>query len=135
PGVLNRLVANWYQVLCELQPDMIITDHAPTALMVSRDMGIPRINFGDGFTCPAPEYPLSQLHESLSTDAIKSDERYVVEYCNKALAIQGISPISQLADIYQVNETFLMTLAELDHLGKRPQVFYGGIPESERNGL
>ncbi|MTI12167.1 glycosyltransferase [Sansalvadorimonas verongulae] len=130
--VLGRLVSNWHRLLCELKPDMLIADHSPTALMVSRDMAIPRINFGDGFTCPLPTYPLPTLHNALPRSVIENDEAHVLSDCNEALEAQGISPMKELADIYRVNETFLMTLRELDHLGSRPQVNYGGVlfPES-----
>lgn len=126
PEILPRLVANWYRTLCELEPDMLIADHSPTALMTSRDMGIPRINFGDGFTCPPPSNPLPQLHSSFLQESTLADEAKVLKYCNQALAVQGISPMGELADIYRVNETFLTTLAELDHLGERAQVHYSG---------
>ena len=125
--ILSRLVANWYRTLCELEPDMLITDHSPTALMVSRDMGIPRINFGDGFTCPPPSSPLPQLHSSLSLETTLADEGKVLGYCNQALAVQGVSSMNELADIYRVSETFLMTLPELDHLGARSQIHYSGV--------
>ena len=126
PEILGRLVANWHSMLNTLEPDMLIADHSPTALMVSRDMGIPRINFGDGFTCPPPTFPLPKLHNALTQRAIESDEAKVLGYCNQALETQGLSPMSQLADMYRVHETFLMTLPELDHLGSRPQIHYGG---------
>ena len=131
PEILNRLVANWYRTLCGLEPDMLIADHSPTALMTSRDMGIPRINFGDGFTCPPPSEPLPQLHNAFPLTTTLADEAKVLGSCNQALAVQGISPMNALADIYRVNETFLMTLAELDHLGARSQIHYSGVLSEE----
>ncbi len=133
-AILNRLVSSWYELLCRLSPDMVIADHAPTALMVSRDMDIPRINYGDGFTCPAPTSPLPVLHHSITTDGAKADEAIVLGLCNQALSDQGLSPMATLGDIYQVDETFLMTFPALDHLGHREQMHYAGIFENHSQG-
>ena len=133
--ILNRLVAGWFFLLSRLKPDMIIADHSPTALMVSRDMNIPRINFGDGFTCPAPVSPLPVLHSAITTAEVQADECTVLDYCNQALAAQGVSPMNCLADIYKVNETFLITLPTLDHLGYKAQMHYSGVIELQNKGV
>ena len=134
-AILNRLVKDWSELLHWLSPDMIIADHAPTALMVSRDMGIPRINYGDGFTCPAPAYPLPALHTSVSIDEICADEAVVLGYCNNALMAQGLSPMETLGDLYRVDEILLMTLPALDHLGFREQMHYSGLCLIDEDGV
>ena len=54
------------------------------------------------------------------------DEITVLEHCNNALRQNGLAPVQSLSEIYQVDETFLLTVPELDHLGGRLQVTYSG---------
>ncbi len=132
--ILSRKVSNWYQLLRRLEPDLLIADHAPTALMVSRNLLIPRINFGDGFTCPPPSRPLPVLLNSIPLKQVLDDEQVILNHCNRALDSLGLTSLTALGDIFQVDETFLLTIPELDHLGVRPQVHYCGPLSPETSG-
>ncbi|CAM3718233.1 glycosyltransferase [Parendozoicomonas haliclonae] len=127
PEILGCLVRDWFYLLAELSPDLLIADHAPTALMVSRDWDIPRINYGDGFTCPAPTSPLPVLHGDISLNDVLQSEWQILGWCNQTLEQLGLSPLEWLGQIYDVDEVFLMTWPELDHLGHREQVCYHGV--------
>ncbi len=145
PDILNEMVVRWHRLLESLAPDMLIADHAPTALMVSRDMAIPRINYGDGFTCPPPSDPLPLLYptgaeagfdrEDICLDDARTSEQQMLEHCNQALALCNCSAMEKLGDIYRVDETFLMTVPALDHLGSRTQVSYSGLLPADDTGL
>ncbi|MCL6270424.1 hypothetical protein M3P05_10880 [Sansalvadorimonas sp. 2012CJ34-2] len=132
-GTLQFLISGWKQLFNDIHPDILIADHAPTALLVARDFNIPRINFGDGFTCPPPSKPLPFLSQTADREQVGVDEELVLQYCNRALYQEGLSPLSFLGELYQVDETFLLTVPELDHLGKRYQVHYcGGLPAEKK---
>ena len=129
----NQFIPAWYALISCLKPDMLIADHAPTALLVTREMGICRINYGDGFTCPRPSAPLPFLSRSVTRVQIIEDEKQVLENCNEVLSCMGLQPLDYLGELYEVDETFLLTIPELDHLGKRHQVHYcGGLPAKRR---
>ena len=126
PPSLDKLLRQWYRLLSGLSPDIVIADHAPSALLVSRSLKVVRISFGDGFTCPPPSAPLPLFSDNLPLLQLLEEERQLVDNCNTVLAAIGLEGIGSLGDIYQVDETLLLTYPELDHFGVRPQVHYYG---------
>ena len=134
PYVLKQMVKNWHDIILALEPDLLIADHAPTALLVSRGINITRINYGDGFTCPPPSNPLPIFTKTVSRTDVKHDEQTLLSYCNNALHTINLPPLKYLSDIYKVDETFLLTVPELDHLGTRHQVHYCGALKTTQTG-
>ena len=52
PHALAARVQRWRDLFDVVAPSAVITDHAPTALLTARALGIPAVQLGTGFAIP-----------------------------------------------------------------------------------
>jgi len=57
PAALTDGVRRWRSLYAQAAPDLIVFDHAPTALLAARGLGIPRVLLGTGFAFAAACHP------------------------------------------------------------------------------
>ena len=128
-GGLDPLILSWRTLVELVNPNAIVFDHSPTALLAARASAARRILLGTGFSVPPPTEPLPPLRltDPMSPDALQQDEDDILSITNSALERTGIRPLGALADIYgEVDLSLLATYPELDHFGPRPDVRYWG---------
>lgn len=115
-GLLTRTKA-WQSLYTHLQPDLMVFDHAPTALVAAREFNIPRAGFGTGFFSPPRTTPLPNIRPWLQvTDKVLSSiESQVLITTNSVLARLNTPPLGVLADLFDFAEDFICTFPELDH--------------------
>lgn len=116
---LSGLVRAWRQLYATCRPEVLVADHAPTALLAARGQGMRRSLFGNGFFVPPPGRPMPAFRdwEEVSPARIEAAESRVLAACNDSLAQCGAAPIDALSMLFDVDEVFLLGWAELDHLG------------------
>lgn len=115
----------WQQQLAALAPDVLLIDHAPTALLAGVLMQHTIALLGSGFFIPPnrPQLPLFSLFTSGSSAA----EAELVGVFNQVKLQQRQLHLTALADLfYRTDVQFLCTFAELDHYGVRPDGEYWG---------
>ncbi len=130
---LISLLSAWQRLFDLFDPDLIVFDHSPTALLASRTRGAKRALVGSGFFGPPPVSPLPSLRpgERVSPDLLARDEATVLALVNDSLRRTGASELSRLADLYaQADLSVLATYEELDHFGPRSGVRYWGVQAS-----
>ncbi len=124
--------------LCE--PDLVLFEHSPTALIAAHSYGFKKILVGNGFAIPpqppvpsAPFAPFVTTQRTVEVlDGLRADDAVLLKVVNIALDSLGVRQLDSLHDIYgQADEQFLMTLPLLDHFGERPGLRYLGV-ESPR---
>jgi len=129
---LHSLVNSWRNYYDLIQPDLVVFDHSPTALLASRDQSFKKVNMGTGFFCPPLQQPLAPFF----TDSITAEERNeFIEIESKVLAIANtvlsdshIEPLNALSDLYRdVDKTLLMTWPEFDHFPQGRNDEYLGV--------
>ena len=127
-GELRELVERWLTIFSESQPDLIICEHSPTALLAARQSDLPRIVCGAGFFCP----PAGELLPVLrpwrvgQRQALVDSETRVLERTNLALAGLGSRPLARLSELYSdVSADLLLTFPEMDHFGPRTANYWG----------
>ncbi|MHB1036577.1 MAG: glycosyltransferase [Pirellulales bacterium] len=126
---LTRLATAWRSLFDEVQPDLMVFDHSPTALLAARAHPARKALIGTGFFCPPDQCPLPDLRPWLGdvTERLRQEEDLVRTHANRVLASWGIAPLERIAQLYhEVDENFLVTFAELDHYGARSNVRYWG---------
>jgi len=129
---LLGLCRAWQNLFAAVQPDLVIADHSPVALLTARALGIKRAAYGNGFCIPPRVSPMPSLRtwQPADTRRLASSERLALQTANhaiKALAISAesaaspVQPLNALFDLFDNAENFLKTWRELDQYASRSQ--------------
>ena len=134
---LVGMLRGWRSLLKLVAPDMMIADHAPTALLAARTLGIPCATFGHGFFLPPSVSPMPNMRPWMQVpfQRLIDSEQRALAVINGALAQFGAGALDRLSDIYDVADHFLMTYSELDHYQGRSAARYEGVILSADDGL
>ena len=127
---LGILAEAWRYLYRQIEPDLIVFDHSPTALLAARGFPTRQALIGTGFFCPADETPLPNLRPWLRVDSAQllADELGILANVNAVLERWKERPLDRLAQLYYpVDEHFLLTFQELDPYPQRGPVEYWGM--------
>ncbi|AFY62671.1 hypothetical protein [Synechococcus sp. PCC 6312] len=127
---IKQRVQAWQNILNKLDPDLLICDHAPSALLASRDAAYPRVAIGHGFTLPPLSEPMPSLYPwfSLSIEQLQQADQIFLGIVNPVLMEMGIPPLARVAALFDRVERFLCIEPELDHYPIRQgETYWGGI--------
>lgn len=130
---LTPLLRDWRALIEKADPALVITDHAPTALLAARSLGRACARIGTGFCCPPMQEPEAPLMDWLPPDPARRAEsaRLVLGSINAALQAVGAEPLANLAQMHLADEDFVTTYAELDHYTRRSTPRWGVILGTE----
>jgi hypothetical protein len=135
---LAGLVDGWESIFRSVDPDLLLVDHAPTAMLAARGHRFRRATSGTGFFHPLPESPIPTFRdwESIPDERLIEAERAVLDTCNAVLASRSQPPLSALHEIVAADEHFLLTVPELDHFARRgrdpAQRYHGSLPPASQ---
>ena len=113
----------WSDRFRNLQPDFILADYAPTALLSAMSLDIPRGAIGTGFTLPPMTTPLPFLHPWLDSPVKELSD---IEDRVLATIRRHVPSVRSVAGIFEGAERFLLALPELDHFEVRSSEKYIG---------
>lgn len=131
--ILGGLIGAWRQLIRLVDPDLVLVDHSPTALIGARLEDVPRASIGTGFMMPPRISPMPTMQPWRSVDPARlaRAEADVLARINAAVTGQGGRAYSALFEILDVQGRFLTTFPEFDHYGPRAEEEYlGGIDVS-----
>jgi UDP:flavonoid glycosyltransferase YjiC (YdhE family) len=128
PVALLGMVSSWLNLIRLFKADLLVVDHAPTALYAARLVGLPAIPIGTGFEIPPDHTPLPSIRpwETIPDARLLHAEEFVLERLNGLVSKLGGRPISRITDLFQSPNKLLATFAELDHYGVRAGETYVG---------
>lgn len=132
---LHGVVCAWRTLFCNVRPDLMLVDHAPTALLAARSFAMRRALIGAGFFIPPLRSPMPAFRdwESVPSERVAASDARALATCNAVMdAVQG-PRLSAFQELFQVDEAFLLGWPELDHLeGMRdrdaPPRVWGRLP-------
>jgi len=139
-GRLQGLVQGWQSLLDAIAPDLLLADHAPTALLAARGRRLRRALIGNGFFLPPAVCPLPSFRqwERIDPQRLAYTEARALTTCNAVLATRGEAPLAALHELTAADEQFLLTWPELDHYGTgaqgRPGARYWGALPARTQG-
>lgn len=123
---LSGLVSAWRTLFDFIKPDLMLCDHAPTALLASRGLSfsgrsVPKVAVGMPFSVPDDNRPAGVF---FAGDLAKNDiilyEDDLVKVINKVCIEFSITRINNLADLFSdLEKCIFQTYSELDHYGYR----------------
>lgn len=125
---LIGLVKGWLYLFDSVAPDLVVVDHAPTALLAAHVGGRRAVAFGPGFNVPpdAGPTPNMQPWRKVGDEALAAMDERALASLNAVADRFGAKPFGRVADLFRVEATVLATFAELDHYGEREGVTYVG---------
>lgn len=127
-GMLRGLIAGWRSLMRVTNADVVIADHAPTALIAARLEGIPISVIGTPFSVLPETHPAPNMRDWIAVLPARladSDSR-VLAVINAVLPHD--SPrISALHQIFSGAEKFFIGTPETDHYGARADAIYFGL--------
>ena len=119
----------WRSIFRAVDPDVIVFDHSPTALLAARPFRAKRVTLGTGFFCPLDESPLQCLQPWIGADMTQAarDEQEILERINALLESWSQPPLTRVAGLFHPSdEHVLATFAEMDHYQGRTGARYWG---------
>lgn len=128
---LLGLVVAWRELMLLSGAELILADHAPTAILAARTLGIPVMLFGGGFFAPPQVQPTPNMRpwQQVSTERLTRADITALTSINFVLAHFSQPPLQYLAELFCVAEDALLTFPELDHYAERgPHKYWGTLP-------
>lgn len=133
PKDLRGLVAAWRELLRSGGAQAVLADHAPTAILAARTLGIPVVLFSSGFFAPPRRRPLPGLRPwiTLPPGVLDGLESEVLTSINAVLGHFDQAPLGAVAQLFDVAEDALLGFPELDHYADRGAArYWGALPNA-----
>jgi len=110
---LLGLVVAWRELIKLTRSELVLPDHAPTAILAARTLGIPILTFSYGFCVPPPVSPSPNMRSWIHIDPTHLEK-------------------SERLELFGVDEPSLMTFPELDHYADQrgPTTYWGCLVSS-----
>ena len=128
---LLGLVVAWRELLRLTRAQVVLADHAPTAILAARSLDIPVMLFGSGFFAPPKVHPTPNMRpwSPVSAAHLLATDRQALANINAVLEDFGKPPLDTVAQLFQVAEDSLLSFPELDHYPARgPARYWGMLP-------
>ncbi len=137
PSALTGMCRAWLSLMAMLKPDVLVCDYAPTALLATRGLGLPRICLGDGFAVPprAQPMPIYRPWRPEPPARVAQAEQHTLNGANAALAKLGQPPLRCLAELLEVDDEIIASFAEFDHYPGRQGARYAGPLPNPAQGV
>ena len=130
---LMGLVVAWRELYRLGAAQLVLADHAPTAVLAARTMGLPVMLFSNGFTVPPRLRPMPNMRpwQNFPEAQLLGLEDHALTSINKVLQQFGQPALSALHELFDVEEEALITYPELDHYANRgPARYWGSLPNA-----
>jgi UDP:flavonoid glycosyltransferase YjiC (YdhE family) len=125
---LADAVQAWRDIFRQAQADVMVYNHAPTALLSARVSGLPALVCGTGFEIPpgTPALPGFRPWMAIPEAEHHRTERRLLTTVNRLLQEHAQAPLPRLASLYTTHRPLLTTVPELDPFGPRRDADYIG---------
>jgi UDP:flavonoid glycosyltransferase YjiC (YdhE family) len=130
---LLGLTVAWRELMKHTGARAVLADHAPTALLAARTLGLPAVLHSSGFSVPPPQSPTPNMRPwmNVPAEALQAIEKSALASINTVLARFGQSPLDGVAQLFAVAEDTLLGFPELDHYENRgPARYWGNLPDA-----
>jgi UDP:flavonoid glycosyltransferase YjiC (YdhE family) len=118
---LAGLLTGWRGLIDLVRPDWVVCDHAPTALLAARGLGLQVHAVGNSFEVPpmgpahAPQFPPMAYWDAAQHAKCAAQDALMRDSANRALGLLGDPPLARLTDLFAGVNRFIFSLAELAH--------------------
>lgn len=126
PAMLRGMMAAWRSLIRMVDADVLIADHAPTALLAARGLDVARAVIGSSFNVPPAVAPTPNMRPWLTVPAerLADSDRRVLAVINQVLPPDR--GLRALHDIFAGAACFLSGVPELDaYVARQPGDYLG----------
>ena len=130
---LSGTTVAWREVLRLTGADCLLADHAPTALLAARSLGLPAILYSSGFCVPPPRTPTPAMRDwqPVPVPRLLTLEKLACDNINRVLAHFQQPGIDGICRLFEVTEDTLLGFPELDHYPNRGTArYWGNLPDA-----
>ncbi len=129
---LRARVRAWQSLYALLEPDLLVADHAPSALLAARGTRIRCIVTGNGFVIPPDVTPMPELRSWKPEDpaVLERAENRALDMANGVARSLKLPRLDRLGQLYGSASPALLTLRELDNYADSRQgvEYWGTLP-------
>lgn len=118
---LAGLLTGWRRLVDLVRPDWLVCDHAPTALLASRGLGLRVHAVGNSFEVPplgpagAPQFPPMAFWDPAQPARCAGQDDLLRDSANRALGLLGDAPMARLTDLFDGVNRVIVSVPELAH--------------------
>jgi UDP:flavonoid glycosyltransferase YjiC (YdhE family) len=126
----------WRRLLTALDADLLLLDHAPTALLASEGMRMARALYGSTFCAPPQTDPLPRMQwwERRGAENSQEREQLASNTLNTLRREMGNRELGNVASLFDTDANFLLGVEALDHYPQRSEGTYYGPAPAPRHG-
>jgi UDP:flavonoid glycosyltransferase YjiC (YdhE family) len=137
PGTLTALCHAWRNLVEAIAPKLMLFDYAPTGLLATRGLAIPRVAFGSSFSLPprTQPMPIYRWWRGEPLERVLASERIVLATANQVLARLALPPMAVLSDLLDVEDTIITISEEFDQYPGRTGARYWGTLANVDKGV
>lgn len=117
--VLTRYLLEWCELIASVKPDLIISDHAPTAQLAGRALNISVTSLGTGFILPPVESVFPPFFSELGASAGRVEPQ-ILSVVNSVLRFFKAEPYTHIGELFTATQQMLCSFEEQDHYFNRP---------------
>jgi UDP:flavonoid glycosyltransferase YjiC (YdhE family) len=130
PSMLGAMLKAWRSLILGTGADVVIADHAPTALLAARSLDVARAVIGSPFNVPPAVAPVPNMRPwiAVSPARLADSDRRVLEVINSQLSQTG--RLSAIHGIFEGATRLFSGVPELDPYGPRDPGDYLGLLSS-----
>ena len=127
-AMLGALLRGWRGLLELTAAELVVADHAPTALLAARGSGVSRCTFGNAFSVPPEVSPSPNMRDWLAVppERLAGSDESVVRTINAALP-SGQVPLTAVHQLFEGSCRLFVGIPELDPYGPREAANYLGL--------
>ncbi len=125
------LVQAWRGLMQVTGATLVVADHAPTAILAARTLGLPVLMFSTGFSMPPGVAPLPNMRPwcPVPEHALVERDHLARDTINAVLQCFNRPALSSTAALFDVDEPAILTFPELDHYPNRGVfTYWGSLP-------
>jgi UDP:flavonoid glycosyltransferase YjiC (YdhE family) len=125
---LAALTRSWCALIDLVQPDIVVAEHAPVALLAAAIAKVPCAQLGSGFMVPPRSTPMPAMWPLAAPDmaARAAADAEVEAVLAQACAALGHPGFDSFAALLATADDYVKTWPELDHYGPQPGRYYYG---------
>ena len=126
--VIEPVIDAWQAIFASEQPDVVILDHSPAALIAARLARIPTLNVAASFEIPPhlSPYPSFLPQGRARHAALLETEHHILATLNVIATARGARQSDHLSACLLADQEILLTFPEFDHYPERRNGHYLG---------